>query len=131
MVGKQAQLARGPSALALKPRRRQPGLSCADLGDRIAARLDLVRDLPQKGRPCRTRQDTVAGERRLRRCHGLVDMIRRPDGETPGRALDRGILERVSASDPCPCDQMSALGHGVPFLPVIRPSPQPGPPRQR
>ena len=83
----QEDLADGPRALALQPRRGQSGLRAGPLEQPVAEGQDLLRDRAQELRAPKRRERGVRLERPLGRTRGRVDLARRRLEEL---ALERG-----------------------------------------
>jgi len=104
--GEQPQLSGRAPALALQPRRRQPGLLTANLGDRRPARLDRIGDRVQERRALRPGRPAETRETCLGRRAGGLDVARRADRKLPRGPARRRRMESRIAANPFPRNQM-------------------------
>jgi len=110
VTGKKPQLSGGAPALALQARGGKAGFARADVGDRIGAGLNLVRDGVKEIGPFGAAGIAVSPERCLRRFAGGIDLRGRADLKLIAAAGGESVGEGLSAADPFACDQVLAVG---------------------
>ena len=116
MRGKQAQLADGPPAFALKPRLGQAAFLGSDFGDRLGAGLDFVGDGVQEGGAGFSGAVAIRPERLFRGFAGLMHQIGCANSKSVRRAVRRIGLKGLAAVNPGARDQVFSVGrkaHGL------------------
>ncbi len=120
VIGEQAQLASGAATFALQAGFGQAGFLRADLGNRVGAGFNLIRDGIQKGGALGAGGIAVAFKRFFRGFGGGVDIRRRAQRELMRRPMRGAGWEGRIARDPSAGDQMfSVRGEGHAGLLVV------------
>ena len=113
MVGEEAKLTGGAAAFAFEPRRGQAGFPAANIGNRIAARVDFLGDPAQE-------RGTIRAACGAETCKGVfggfaggVYVRHTPDGKAVHGSAGWGVLERRIACNPLARDKVVSSQQGV------------------